>query len=82
MIILRSEAQLDSFMERHPFRVVLQGTRRAKVSTVLRPIRRGVSRVVEVLEEEYYSYDIDGDIQDRHVRVVNTETVAIYRPRK
>lgn len=46
------------------------------------PIRRGVFRVVEVYEEEYYSYDEYGDVQDRHFRVVQTKTVAIYRPRK
>tara|TARA_B100000035_G_C20724878_1_gene432888 strand:+ start:238 stop:546 length:309 start_codon:yes stop_codon:yes gene_type:complete len=52
------------------------------VSIALRPIRRGVFRVVEVYEEEYYSYDEYGDIEDRHFRVVQTKTVAIYRPRK
>ena len=103
MIVLRSKAQLDSFMERHPFRVeyddggysyehcscchqeTMQYYREPGeygVSTVLRPARRGVSHVVEVFQEEYYSYDIDGDIQDRHFRVVKTKTVAIYRPRK
>ena len=103
MIVLRSKAQLDSFMERHPFRVEYDDggsswhqcsccggdymdydrePREYGVSTVLRPARRGVSHVVEVFEEEYYSYDINGDILDRHFRVVQTKTVAIYRPRK
>jgi len=103
MIVLRSKAQLDSFMERNPFRVEydeggytwescpccgqdhMQYEREAGeygVSTVLRPARRGVSRVVEVYEEEYYTYNEHDEIEDRHYRVVKTKTVAIYRPRK
>ena len=103
MIVLRSKAQLDSFMERHPFRVeyteggysweqcscCYQDYMQHKtepgeygVSTVLRPARRGGSRVVEVFEEEYYTYNEHDEIEERHYRVVQTKTVAIYRPRK
>tara|TARA_B100002019_G_scaffold286076_1_gene295982 strand:+ start:651 stop:836 length:186 start_codon:yes stop_codon:yes gene_type:complete len=46
----------------------------------IRPIRRGVFRVVEVFEEEYYSYNEHGEIEDRHFREIKTKTVAIYRP--
>lgn len=102
MIVLRSKAQLDSFKERHPFRVEYtpgyswqgcpccggdymehdRGSGEYGVSIDIVPIRRGVFRVVEVYEEEYYSYDEYGDVQDRHDRVVKTKTLAIYRPRK
>ena len=46
------------------------------------PIRRGVSRVIEVYEEEYWTYNQYGEVQDRLFRIVKTKTVAIYRPRK
>ena len=96
MIILRSKAQLDSFMERHPFRVeydeggysyhegmeYYRESSEYGVSTVVRPTRRGASRVVEVFQEEYYTYNEHDEIEERHYREVKTKTVAIYRPRK
>lgn len=52
------------------------------VSIDIVPIGRGVFRVVEVYEEEYYTYNKYGEVEDRHFRIVKTKTVAIYRPRK